>query len=331
MSKTLVSLCMIVKNEEGCLARALVNWRQLADELIIVDTGSTDRTIEIAAEHGATVLQYEWSYPGNKGAARMTGIDAAQGEWIVVLDADEIIRDPAGLRNWLHSPAAQEITGANVLFENYVDGLLTLCWYQVRVFRRGLYAYIHREHELPHWRGQGDACEVHLDAVFEHRTPPGRDGGKSQPMLDRLLLDVEEHPSDPGPLFFLHRQYLLRGDYQAALEWGHLYLSVSEGINPCECYGHMATAHYFLGDPQEALRWLHKAAAEESHRRIWWIRLAEMHMTQGRWQIALAHLRLASELWPEFEWQWEPETYGPQLHYLIDKCQRALQSLYHTH
>lgn len=333
MKHPFVSLTMIVKNEEQVLARALASAQGLYDELIVVDTGSEDRTVEIAREFDATVLHYDWQYPGHKGAARMVGIEAARGSWVVVLDADEVMRDAAGLRKWLHKPPESDTTAVNVLFENYHEGALTLRWYQVRVFKRGLYRYLHREHELPHWAGNGSGQphEVVLNTVFEHRAPAGRDGGKMQPMMDRLLLDVDEHPGDPGPLYFLHRQYLLNGQYQECIEAGDRFLAVKADKDPCEAYGNLATAHHMLGDTQEALRWLHKAAAEQAHRRIWWIRLAEMHMTKGRWQMALAHLRLASELWPEFEWQWEPETYGPQLHRLIDKCQRALRDMHHTH
>jgi glycosyltransferase involved in cell wall biosynthesis len=322
---------MIVKNEEAVLPRALANWRELADELIIVDTGSSDHTIEIAQAHEATVLHYDWQYPGNKGAARMMGIDAAQGEWIVVLDADEIIQEPAKLRAWLRGPTARSFTAANVVFENYIDGNLTLKWYQVRVFQRGMYRYIHREHELPHWCGDGEPKEALLsDVIFEHRSPAGRESGKMQPMIDRLLDDVAEHPGDPGPLYFLHRQYLLNGEYDKAIQVGKSYLN-SKDVDYCEAYGNIATAYHLRGDTQEAIRWLHRAAAEQAHRRIWWVRIAEMHMTQGRWQLALAHLRLAAELWPTFEWQWEPDTNGHQLQVLIEKCQSALQSMHHVH
>lgn len=326
-----ISLCMIVKNESVCLPRALANWRELADELIIVDTGSTDDTVAIAERHGATVLHYEWVQPGHKGEARQMGIDAAAGEWIVVLDADEIITDPAGLRQVIHD-SPPERTGIHVLFENYDDaGKLTLRWYQNRIFRRGLYCYRHREHEMPVWHGAGEPAEFGVNIVFEHRAPAGRGPIKAGPMLERLRLDVEEHPGDPHPIYFLHRQYMLMEDWKAGIEWGTRYLALESGRDPCECYGNLASCHYMLGDIQGAIRWLHNAAAEQPHRRIWWIRLAEMHMAAGRWNIGLAHLRLASELWPAFEWQWEPETYGPGLQALIDKCQRALADMHHIH
>ncbi len=328
-----ISLCMIVKNEEACLPRCLAAAAGLWDELVIVDTGSTDNTVAIAESHGATVLHYEWQYPGNKGAARNVGLDAASGDWIVVVDAGEVIADPSGLSRFLLNPPEPDVTAVNVRFVNFdpATGQPTLNWYQVRAFRRGLYRYIHREHELPHWCGEGEPKELVLDTVFEHRAPAGREPGKMQPMLDRLTLDVEEHSGDPGPLYFLHRQYLLAGQYDQAIEWGHRYLACEATIDPCECYGNLATCYMRLGDGNEAIRWLHRALAEQPQRRIWWIRIAEMYMGAGHWNIALGYLRGAGELWPAFVWQQEPVEQGHGLQALADKCQASLAATHHTH
>lgn len=330
---TTISLCLITKNEAECLPRCLDAAAGLYDQLLVVDTGSTDATVQIAESYGATVLRYDWQYPGNKGAARQMGIDAATGDWIVILDADEIIRDPEGLRRFLETPPEPDGTAVNVRFENYAPdtGQLTLSWYQIRVFRRGLYRYIHREHEMPQWCGEGGQKELVLDTVFEHRVPAGREPAKMQPMLDRLHLDVEEHPGDPGPLYFLHRQYLLGGDYRTAIEWGQHYLACEAMIDPCECYGNLATCYYRLGEGNEAVRWLHRAMAEQPQRRVWWVRLAEMYMAAGHWNIAMSYLRGAGELWPQFVWQQEPIEQGGGLQALVDKCQAALAATHHTH
>lgn len=85
--KPLISLCMIVKNEADNLARCLTSVRGAADELIIVDTGSTDDTIAIARSFGAAVISFPWT--GDFAAARNAGLEKARGTWILVLDADE--------------------------------------------------------------------------------------------------------------------------------------------------------------------------------------------------------------------------------------------------
>lgn len=89
IDKPLLSLCMIVKNEEANLPRCLESVKGVVDEMVIVDTGSTDRTKEIAQSYGAKVYDFEWV--DDFSAARNYGIDRAKGEWILVLDADEVL------------------------------------------------------------------------------------------------------------------------------------------------------------------------------------------------------------------------------------------------
>ncbi len=89
-----VSLCMIVKNEEEFLARCLDNVKTIVDEMIIVDTGSTDRTRDIATVFGAKVFDFEWT--DDFATARNFSISKAKGDWILIMDADEVI-SPQGL------------------------------------------------------------------------------------------------------------------------------------------------------------------------------------------------------------------------------------------
>jgi glycosyltransferase involved in cell wall biosynthesis len=89
-----VSLCMIVKDEEAMLPRCLAAVRDHVDELIVVDTGSSDRTVEIAESFGARVLHHEWT--GDFAAARNVSLEAATGDWLMYLDADEVLVDGDG-------------------------------------------------------------------------------------------------------------------------------------------------------------------------------------------------------------------------------------------
>ena len=84
-----LSLCMIVKDEEAMIGRCLEAARDAVDEIIVVDTGSTDRTVEIAERHGARVLHHVWD--GDFSAARNASFAAATGDWVMYLDADEVL------------------------------------------------------------------------------------------------------------------------------------------------------------------------------------------------------------------------------------------------
>ena len=87
LGQPLLSLCMIVRDEEDQIGRCLQAIRPAVDEIIVVDTGSTDRTIEIARSMGASVYHFSWT--GSFAEARNYGIKHATGEWVLWLDADE--------------------------------------------------------------------------------------------------------------------------------------------------------------------------------------------------------------------------------------------------
>ncbi len=82
-----LSVCMIVKNEEKFLPGALESVKDVADEIIVVDTGSTDNTIEIAESHGAKVYEKPWN--DDFAEARNESLKHATGQWVLIMDADE--------------------------------------------------------------------------------------------------------------------------------------------------------------------------------------------------------------------------------------------------
>jgi len=84
-----LSLCMIVKNEEACLPQVLESVQPIVDEMVILDTGSSDRTIDIATDYGARVYHFQWC--NDFSAARNHALRYVRGKWVLVLDADEVL------------------------------------------------------------------------------------------------------------------------------------------------------------------------------------------------------------------------------------------------
>ncbi|MBP2650799.1 MAG: glycosyl transferase family 2 [Firmicutes bacterium] len=114
-----VSLCMIAKNEGKNLRRCLQSVIGVVDEMIVVDTGSTDNTCEIANEFGAKVERFAWN--GSFSDARNRSIDLAKGDWILFLDADEELTPESGV---LLPPLLERkgVSGYFLRIENYVGG-----------------------------------------------------------------------------------------------------------------------------------------------------------------------------------------------------------------
>lgn len=132
-----LSLCMIVRNEEKYLAEALQSVQDVVDEMIIVDTGSSDRTVEIAREYGAKVFFYEWD--DDFAAARNESLKHASGDWILVMDADERLDQHLKENLRLFLVPTERALRYQVFIRNYMrqgDAGSILGHYMVRLFRK---------------------------------------------------------------------------------------------------------------------------------------------------------------------------------------------------
>jgi glycosyltransferase involved in cell wall biosynthesis len=135
-----ISACVICKNEEANIRHWLAAVKPLADELVVVDTGSSDRTVELAQEGGAAVYDFPWI--NDFSAAKNYALDQATGDWIIFLDTDESFRpeDVPHIRPFLKKiHHNRKIAGlisplVNIDVDHHNRVLTT--GYQMRVFRR---------------------------------------------------------------------------------------------------------------------------------------------------------------------------------------------------
>ena len=122
-----LSLCMIVRDERANLVRCLSSVKAAVDEMIVVDTGSTDRTRDLAAVFGARVFDFAWT--DDFSSARNFSLSKAKGDWILVLDADESLspRDHGALRSLIRK-SPKRIGGYDLATRNYVMEANTAGW-----------------------------------------------------------------------------------------------------------------------------------------------------------------------------------------------------------
>ncbi len=205
-----LTLCMIVRNEERNLARCLDSVRDLAGELIVVDTGSTDRTPQIAALYGAQVLPFDFAFV-DFAAARNHAIEHAKARWILVLDADETL-DRAS------APALESLVAldrnAGYFLErhnHWSDGSSPTTDFVVRLFRR-----------RPAWRYRGRVHET-IDATIlsgggrlrqtgiriQHNFAADREARrrKNRWYIEILKEEIAADPTDGSRLDFLAAEY----------------------------------------------------------------------------------------------------------------------------
>ncbi len=121
----MLSVSMIARDEEAYVADAIRSILPIAGEVILIDTGSTDKTREIAASLGATIFSYAWN--DDFAEARNFGLSKCKGDWVLVLDCDERIsvNDHELLSSLMqHSPAAYELTQRHYCNDPSVRGFI---------------------------------------------------------------------------------------------------------------------------------------------------------------------------------------------------------------
>lgn len=147
-----ISVCMMVKNEEEFLPRCLSSIKSLADEIIVVDTGSTDKTIGIAERFGCRVHKFPWS--GDFSAARNESLKYAQCDWVFIIDADEELApgETDKVRFFINRPDA-ELLSISVYNKSLETGVVSSFLPSIRLFRRSLnlryFGIVHNRLHLP--------------------------------------------------------------------------------------------------------------------------------------------------------------------------------------
>ena len=219
-----LSLCMIVRDEEQMLPRCLAAVAPAVDEMIIVDTGSTDSTVEIAKSFGAKVIEFPWT--GSFSDARNVSFEAATGDWVMYLDADEILvsEDVEHLRALTGRTWREAFYLVETSYTGELGDGAAMVNNALRVFRnRPEYRFKDRLHEqiahtLPTYipgRVEQTGVRVthygYLGAVRDAKE-------KSQRNVELLRQQAAESPKTPFLHFNLGSEYIVAGDLSAATD-----------------------------------------------------------------------------------------------------------------
>lgn len=288
-----VSVCIIVRNEEACLEQALESTAGLADEVVVVDTGSTDGTLDIARQFGCRVVT--GADRMHKAQSRNLAASKALGQWVVVLDADERIQEPIKVRRYIQETDAL-VLYVRVAYMND-QNQETMSFSQIRAWKRGVMRYKYRAHELPLPVSGGKLAQM-TGFVWEHRPPAAREEWKLQYTLDRLLLDVKENPGDARPVYYLGRQYMYLKQYKEAVKHLKKYVAMGGHTDIADCWYSLARCYKEMGDDYQRQRIaaLHQACAVAPHRREFWGALAGEYWEREDRRLAIGLLKAAMEV-----------------------------------
>ncbi|MDR0821787.1 MAG: glycosyltransferase family 2 protein [Oscillospiraceae bacterium] len=211
-TKPILSVSMIVKNEEAhlekCLAAIAPLLKAVRSELLITDTGSTDKTVQIAEKYADKVLHFDWC--NDFSAARNFGLKECRGEWFMFLDADDVF-DPEYMDEMIdffrNEKLNKNYNSATYVTRNYNDSTCTSynIFVQSRIFRRvvllgnGVFSEVRFKGRVHEAVGPRPPCynlrtyDWHTGYVFQDFAEEER---KSKRNMELIKLDLADHPDD---------------------------------------------------------------------------------------------------------------------------------------
>ncbi len=248
-----ISLCMIVKNEEAVLGRCLASTAGFADEIVIIDTGSTDRTKEIAREYTEKV--YDFSWRDDFASARNFAFSKGSKEYLFWLDADDVI--PEGelgkLKKLKARLDAERPDFVMLLYAVGFDeqGKPSFTFYRERLMRRCRSAV---------WRGRVHEAVTPFgtiwkeEIVIEHRKKKAADSERNLRIFEKMRAGGEAFGAREqyyyGKELYYHKRYS-----EAARELED-FLGRSDGwkVDKLDACRHLAKCRYGLSESKEAIK-----------------------------------------------------------------------------
>lgn len=229
----MISLCMIVKNEQENLSRCLNNIKGKVDEIVIVDTGSTDKTIEIARKYTDKVFNFEWC--NDFAVARNFSISKAKNSWILVLDADEVVNffNKKTIENFINKN--RNIVGRIKRINTFEDstGKKKLFERVNRLFNKKYFKYDGIIHEQVVAINGEEYDTIDIDISASHI-------GYESEILNRtnkisrnkelLQKAIKENSNDPYLQYQLGKTFFMEKDYEKAEV--NFQKAINLGINP---------------------------------------------------------------------------------------------------
>jgi len=285
-----VSLCLIVRDEEELLPGCLSSAASFVDEVVVVDTGSTDGSREVAEHHGALVASHPWT--DDFAAARNASLELARGDFVLILDADERLTEGGGeaVRRLV---AGEAEDAPPTLYLARIDNLDAAGRPQgadrmARLWRRRAeLRFSGRVHEqvgvgvegLRHVADE-DFVLVHLG--YDEQLVAAR--GKRARNLALLEADLAERPGDVTVLFHLAREHYAAGGHAAALPLFRRVLAAGGAGLPLVLGSHLFAAECLrrLDRPGDAVTLARRGLDEAPDYGELWYVAAEAAREAGR-------------------------------------------------
>lgn len=294
-----ISLCMIVRNEEDTIARCLDSVKGIPNEIVIVDTGSTDKTKEIASRYTKKIYDFVWI--DDFAAARNTAFSYATKEYILWLDADDVLLEPDRLKflalKKTFNPAIDVVNMPYLLAFDEL-GNVTYSLRRNRLVKRSKnFKWIGAVHEYLEVGGHVLNSEISVT----HKSV-GHDSDRNLKIYEKRLANGEIF--SPRDLYYFANELNDHQQYERALEFYKKFLDTGKGwvedqISAC---GKCADIFKQLGDMENAQAYLYKSFEYDTPRAEFCCRIGFNNLNAGKFKQAAFWYKLATELEPVESW-----------------------------
>lgn len=301
-----LSACMIVKNEADNIARCIDSYRNVVSEIIVVDTGSTDDTVDIAKELGAKVFHYQWD--NHFANARNYAIAQANGDWIIFLDADEYFAENMSEQiPWLVKKAVNsghDAIACKLINIDTDKGSLLDEMFQIRIFRRHKHIRFQNSiHEVLHKKNSGKVPTLFAGpsqlAIYHTGYSDSISRDKAARNLP-LLLDELDKTSNKSDLYqYLSDCYLTLDNWQESIRYAKLFIDSGGSMRGYQTkpYINIITATAKLTqDPGSIYREIAAAVARFPQQPIFRFYLGRFFQNVKRYEAAYAEYQAAAAL-----------------------------------
>ncbi len=260
-----ISACMIVKDEEFMLPGCLESIKDFVDEIVVVDTGSTDKTVDIALSYGARVFHHPWENDFSKH--RNQSIQYATGDWFLIIDADERL-DTSGINKNIFKRKLMELPSdihslLAVVNDFDKNDNLKVSFMSPRIFRNNV--GIHYK-GIIHNRAVVSGKAIPSDIVISHYgydLDPYKMAKKYERTRNLLMKRIEEDKTDYEAYFYLANVNFILEDFHMAIDSGKRCLEcLPEDIERHEifygAYYIIGISYFKLEEWDEAKRWFYE-------------------------------------------------------------------------
>ncbi|MDK2804607.1 MAG: hypothetical protein PWR23_1615 [Peptostreptococcaceae bacterium] len=256
-----ISACIITKNEEKNIRKCINSFIDIVDEVIVVDTGSNDKTVELSKELGAMIYNFEWN--NDFAEARNYALSKVKGDWIVFLDADEYFEEKSvekipKIISDVDKTKYNAIGCKIINIDSNKDKKIQGSFLNIRIFKNDKnIRYIGNIHErLNNPKGKINIASYYNDITIYH-TGYSTDINKlkAQRNLDILLKNIENDGYKEEYYHYLSDCYLTLGEYEKAIKYSRLQINSGKELlgNNTKNYVNIIQSLIYLKAPKKEI------------------------------------------------------------------------------